>query len=298
MVNVSSSSAARFQLVIRMMDKVGTFANVLAVLKRHGINVEEVTNTVFEGGVAACAKLRLLSRPTEACLAEIRAFDEVLARRPGDAPDARVSRRRRGARPRGRVARSMLAALALAQRAARRPAPGARPTRARGRRRRARRRDAGAGRAAADAAPAGRRHPADVERRAHDPRAGTCSRPSRKDDADLATDILFPRDGWLATRDAADPGKEWEKRVDAPVPADPARAVAPAPRSSIAPSSSSLELGHAIDAGDAASGTAGRSRSGSCTARGSRSSSTGTRGRSPIREMIAWRGAWYVTRLR
>jgi D-3-phosphoglycerate dehydrogenase len=77
-VNVSSSTAARFQLVIRMMDKVGTFANVLAVLKRHGINVEEVTNTVFEGGVAACARLRLLSRPTEACLAEIRAFDEVL----------------------------------------------------------------------------------------------------------------------------------------------------------------------------------------------------------------------------
>jgi D-3-phosphoglycerate dehydrogenase len=77
-VNVSSSAAARFQLVIRMMDKVGTFANVLAVLKRHGINVEEVTNTVFEGGVAACAKLRLLTRPTEVCLAEIKAFSEVL----------------------------------------------------------------------------------------------------------------------------------------------------------------------------------------------------------------------------
>jgi len=77
-VNVSSSSAARFQLVIRMMDKVGTFANVLAVLKRHGLNIEEVTNNVFEGGVAACAKLRLLSRPTEACLAEVRAFEEVL----------------------------------------------------------------------------------------------------------------------------------------------------------------------------------------------------------------------------
>jgi D-3-phosphoglycerate dehydrogenase / 2-oxoglutarate reductase len=77
-VNVSSSTAARFQLVIRMLDKVGTFANVLAVLKRHGINVEEVTNTVFEGGIAACAKLRLQSRPTEACLAEIKAFDEVL----------------------------------------------------------------------------------------------------------------------------------------------------------------------------------------------------------------------------
>jgi len=57
---------------------VGTFANVLNVIKRHGINVEEIANTVFEGGGAACAKLRLVSRPSEACLHEIRAFDEVL----------------------------------------------------------------------------------------------------------------------------------------------------------------------------------------------------------------------------
>ena len=77
-VNVSHGTAARFQLVIRMQDKVGTFANVLAVIKRHGINIEEVTIHVFEGGSAACAKLRLLSRPSEACLKEIRAFDEVL----------------------------------------------------------------------------------------------------------------------------------------------------------------------------------------------------------------------------
>ena len=77
-VNVSNSSTARFQIVIRMVDKVGTFANVLNVIKRHGINVEEVANTVFEGGVASCAKLRVLSRPSEACLSEIRAFEEVL----------------------------------------------------------------------------------------------------------------------------------------------------------------------------------------------------------------------------
>ncbi len=77
-VNVSTATNARFQIVIRMVDKVGTFANVLAVIKRHGINVEEVTNTVFEGAVASCAKLRVVSRPSEACLHEIRAFDEVL----------------------------------------------------------------------------------------------------------------------------------------------------------------------------------------------------------------------------
>jgi D-3-phosphoglycerate dehydrogenase len=77
-VNVMNMSSARFQMVIRMLDKVGTLANVLAVIKRHSINVEEVTNTVFEGGDASCAKLRVVSRPSEACMHEIRAFEEVL----------------------------------------------------------------------------------------------------------------------------------------------------------------------------------------------------------------------------
>ena len=73
-----TTSVAHFQMVIRMVDKVGTLANVLAVLKRHDINVEEVMNTVFEGGGASCAKLRIVSRPSEACLREVRAFEEVL----------------------------------------------------------------------------------------------------------------------------------------------------------------------------------------------------------------------------
>jgi D-3-phosphoglycerate dehydrogenase len=77
-VNVVGASASRFLLVIRMLDKVGTFANVLNVIKRHGINVEEIANTVFEGGGAACAKLHVASRPSDACLKEICAFDEVL----------------------------------------------------------------------------------------------------------------------------------------------------------------------------------------------------------------------------
>ena len=111
-VNVSSSSAARFQLVIRMMDKVGTFANVLAVLKRHGINVEEVTNTVFEGGVAACAKLRLLLAPDRGVPGGDQGVRRGASRRPGDAADARVMSRR-GARARGARSRrgSVLAAL-------------------------------------------------------------------------------------------------------------------------------------------------------------------------------------------
>jgi D-3-phosphoglycerate dehydrogenase len=78
-VNVCARSPARYQLVVRHLDRVGVLANVLAVIKRHGINVEELSNTVFEGARAACAKIRLGGRPSDACLAEISAFaDEVL----------------------------------------------------------------------------------------------------------------------------------------------------------------------------------------------------------------------------
>jgi D-3-phosphoglycerate dehydrogenase len=77
-VNVASGTPAQFQLVLRMVDRVGTLANVLGVLKRHGLNVLHITNELFEGGAASCAKFKLASRPSEACLSEIRMFDEVL----------------------------------------------------------------------------------------------------------------------------------------------------------------------------------------------------------------------------
>lgn len=78
-VNISTTSWSRYQLVVRHIDQVGALANVLGVLKRHGINIHELDNTVFDGGRAACAKIRLGSRPSENCLSEIMAFsDEIL----------------------------------------------------------------------------------------------------------------------------------------------------------------------------------------------------------------------------
>lgn len=77
-VNICATSPARYAVVVRMLDKVGVLANTLAVLKRHGINVEEIANTVFDGALAACTKLRVTGRPSEACLREIGAFEEVL----------------------------------------------------------------------------------------------------------------------------------------------------------------------------------------------------------------------------
>jgi hypothetical protein len=116
-----------------------------------------------------------------------------------------------------------------------------------------------------------------------------------KDDPDLATDMLFPRDGWLATRDAADPGKEWEKRVAAPF----RRAVHADARH------------HEIDRAQLVSLELGRAMLQSTPKRhgwkkplwmvhGSRLTYVvdGHTRALPIRELTAWRGAWYVTRLR
>ena len=77
-LNVAHNTPARFIIVLRMLDRVGVLANALNVIKRHGINVEEIANDVFEGARAACTKLRVSGRPTEACLKEITAFGEVL----------------------------------------------------------------------------------------------------------------------------------------------------------------------------------------------------------------------------
>ena len=77
-VNICATSPARYALVLRMLDKVGVLANTLSVLKRHGINIEEISNTVFEGAIATCTKLRVSGRPSDACVKEIGAFEEVL----------------------------------------------------------------------------------------------------------------------------------------------------------------------------------------------------------------------------
>jgi hypothetical protein len=116
------------------------------------------------------------------------------------------------------------------------------------------------------------------------------------DDGSLASDILFPRDGWLATRDAVDPGKDWQKHV-----ADPFR------RSVRALSRSQRGLDHAqvvsLEIGAALAPATPRPhgwRKALWVANGSRLTFVvdGHTRTLAIREMVAWRGAWYVTKLR
>jgi len=77
-VNLAQKSPARWQLVVQHYDQVGVLAHVLASLRKHAINVEEMVNQIFDGAVAACATIRLSSEPPAECLGEIRARAEEI----------------------------------------------------------------------------------------------------------------------------------------------------------------------------------------------------------------------------
>ena len=77
-VNIAARSPARWQLIVRHLDRVGVLAHVLNVLKRHEINVEEMENTIFDGAVAACCKIKVDSRPAPEVIAEIRSPEEII----------------------------------------------------------------------------------------------------------------------------------------------------------------------------------------------------------------------------
>jgi D-3-phosphoglycerate dehydrogenase len=77
-VNVAASRPASHHLMVRHLEQPGVLAGVLAVIDQHGAVIEELSNTVFEGAGAACAKICFGTLPSEACVAQIRAGEGVL----------------------------------------------------------------------------------------------------------------------------------------------------------------------------------------------------------------------------
>lgn len=71
-VNLAKKSPATHLLVVRHFDRVGVLANVFDQLKEAGINVEETENIVFDGAVAAVARIHLDSAPSEGTLDAIK----------------------------------------------------------------------------------------------------------------------------------------------------------------------------------------------------------------------------------
>jgi hypothetical protein len=118
----------------------------------------------------------------------------------------------------------------------------------------------------------------------------------QKDEPDLATDIVFPRDAYLAVKDVPDPGKSWDAKVLAAFKRD-VHALHRRTKGVERALFTSFELGQ--PASEAMPKRHDLKRM-LWRSRRSRLGFTidGKPSHFDLVEMTGWRGAWYVTRLR
>ncbi len=77
-VNIRARSSATQSLVVRHYNRVGVLAGILSGLKSNGINVEEMSNIIFDASKAACCTLLLDSAPSEEVLHEISKDENII----------------------------------------------------------------------------------------------------------------------------------------------------------------------------------------------------------------------------
>lgn len=77
-VNLQRRTRATHGLVVRHRDRVGVLASVLDALRQAQINVQEMENTIFEGGGAALARVQVHVCPSAAVLDRLSALPDVL----------------------------------------------------------------------------------------------------------------------------------------------------------------------------------------------------------------------------
>jgi D-3-phosphoglycerate dehydrogenase len=70
-VNRAKIIDAHFQLILKHFDRPGVLASVMDLLRDGDINIEEVENIIFEGGMVACCSMKLKSPATSAMLESI-----------------------------------------------------------------------------------------------------------------------------------------------------------------------------------------------------------------------------------
>ena len=78
-VNRAKLTDAHYQLVVKHYDKPGVLASVLDVIRSGNINIEEIENIIFEGGVAACCTLKLQNAATADMLKKISENTNVIS---------------------------------------------------------------------------------------------------------------------------------------------------------------------------------------------------------------------------
>ena len=77
-VNVRGTPTTTHGMVVRHYNRVGVLAMVLDALKAEGVNVEEMQNSIFEGGTAATCSLRLDKIPQPTVVAELMTSSDVI----------------------------------------------------------------------------------------------------------------------------------------------------------------------------------------------------------------------------
>ncbi len=78
-VNRAKITDAHFQLVVKHYDKPGVLASVLDVIRSGNINIEEIENIIFEGGIAACCTMKLQSAISAELLKKIKENTNVIS---------------------------------------------------------------------------------------------------------------------------------------------------------------------------------------------------------------------------
>jgi len=78
-VNRAKITDAKYQLVVKHYDKPGVLAGVLDVIRGGSINIEEIENIIFEGGIAACCTMKLQNAATADMLKKISENPNVIS---------------------------------------------------------------------------------------------------------------------------------------------------------------------------------------------------------------------------
>jgi len=77
-VNIREKATEAVTLVVRHYNRVGVLASELDLLKDAGINIEEMENTIFQGGATASCSLKLDKAPDAPLLEKLRSPEPVI----------------------------------------------------------------------------------------------------------------------------------------------------------------------------------------------------------------------------
>jgi D-3-phosphoglycerate dehydrogenase / 2-oxoglutarate reductase len=78
-VNRAKITDAKYQLVIKHFDKPGVLANILDIIRDAKINIEEIENIIFEGGIAACCTMKLMNPVSTEMLKKMNDNPDILS---------------------------------------------------------------------------------------------------------------------------------------------------------------------------------------------------------------------------